>query len=369
MARRQKELVMPHLNDCCGDLNKKWYVEYSIRNPQSGKMERVRIYDKINGYSTYNERFDFAQKIIKTLSDGIRSGSISFQELVEYEDLLLYDGEGGLSRKRQTKAGSIRIYLSDFLRMKELEINRKSFETYRSKLRLFCLYAERCKLIDKPATYYSNEIMIDFFRELAQRKNLSRKSIEKYQQILHSFFKYLNKKKIITENPVCDIPRVGVIKDKAPAAIPASMRRMLQKVIEDKDPQLWMFICFIYYMAIRPGKELRLMRLNQIDYDSRKISIPNFNSKNGRTEAVDVPDQLYDMIVNKWKLHTYNQDLYVFGRVFEPGEKCLSVNNMSTRFNRFRDYLKLPESVKLYSWKHSGAQELANLGINIYELQ
>ena len=40
MARKQKEIVMPHLNDCCGDLKKQWFVEYSIRNPKTGKMER-----------------------------------------------------------------------------------------------------------------------------------------------------------------------------------------------------------------------------------------------------------------------------------------------------------------------------------------
>jgi len=31
MARRKKEIVVPHLNDCGGDLTKKWYVEYSIK--------------------------------------------------------------------------------------------------------------------------------------------------------------------------------------------------------------------------------------------------------------------------------------------------------------------------------------------------
>ena len=43
MARRKKEIVMPHLNDCGGDLTKKWYVEYSIRNPKTDKMEGLRI--------------------------------------------------------------------------------------------------------------------------------------------------------------------------------------------------------------------------------------------------------------------------------------------------------------------------------------
>ncbi|MDR1098040.1 MAG: site-specific integrase [Tannerella sp.] len=369
MARRQKEIIMPHLNDCGGDLTRKWYVEYSIRNPQSGKMERIRVYDGINLFSTRQERFDFSQKIIKQFSEQIKEGSISYQEFVEYEDLLLYDGEGSFTRKRKAKAGNIKIYLSDFLQLKKLEVNKKSFETYQSKLRLFCLYAEKNSLINKPVTQYTNEIITDFLRDLVSRKKLSRKSIEKYEQILHSFFKYLNRKKVVPENPVCDIPKIGIVKDEAPAAIPAYMRTMFKKEIEPRDPQLWMFICFIYYMAIRPGQELRLMRLNQIDYDARKIVIPNYVSKNSDTEAVDIPDQLFELMVKKWQLHTYSQELYVFGKYFEPGEKHLSVNDMSKRFNKFRDKLKLPVSIKLYSWKHSGAQELAAQGASIYELQ
>ncbi len=39
MARRQKEIIMPHLNNCGGDLTKKWYVEYSIRNPKTQKTD------------------------------------------------------------------------------------------------------------------------------------------------------------------------------------------------------------------------------------------------------------------------------------------------------------------------------------------
>ena len=369
MARRKKEIIMPHLNDCGGDLTKKWYVEYSIRNPKTFKMERVRIYESINQFSTYEERFNLAQKVIVHYSKQIQSGNISYQEFVEYEDMLLYDGQGSFSKTRMAKVGSIKVYLSDFLKIKKLEVSSVSLRSYTSKLRLFCLYAEKQKIIDKPVTYYTNEIIVNFLRYIVEQKELSRITILKYEQILHNFFAYLKKKKIITDNPVYDIPRIGTIKDEAPAAIPKYMRKMLQQKIEPEDPQLWMFICFIYYTAIRPGFELRLMKLNQINYSSKTITIFSDFSKNNKTETIDIPDQLFDMIVNKWKLNRYNQSLFVFGKFGEPGESCLGKNNMKNRFTRFRKELKLPNSVKLYSWKHSGAQELADAGANTYELQ
>ncbi|MDR1097366.1 MAG: site-specific integrase, partial [Tannerella sp.] len=239
MARRKKELVMPHLNNCGGDLSKMWYVEYSIRNPQSGEMERVRHYDGINQCSTYEERLAEAQKVIEYYTRQIQAGSVSYQKFSEYEDLLLYDGQAAFSKKRTAPAGHIKMYLSEFLRIKSLEINVNSIRSYTSQLRLFYLYAEEKSITNKPATYYTQEIIIDFLRSLAA-KGLSRITIRKYEELLHNFFEYLKTKKIIQENPVCDIPKLGKVKDEAPAAIPDYMRRLLRKEIEPNDPQLWM---------------------------------------------------------------------------------------------------------------------------------
>jgi integrase len=369
MARRRKEVVMPHLNNCGGDMKKNWYVEYSIRNPQSGEMERIRHYDGINQFSTYGERFAAAQKIIEYYNRQITSGSISHQQVLEYEYLLLYDGQGSFTRKRTVPAGHIKIYLSEFLKVKQMEVNKTSIRTYTSQLRSFYHYAEEKDMTNKPATFYTQEIITDFLRNLVDKKGLAKVTVRKYEEILHSFFGYLKTKKIIKENPVYDIPKIGAVKDEAPAAIPDYMRKMLKKEIEGKDPQLWMFICFIYYMAIRPGHELRLLKLNQINYSSRTVIIYSDTAKNNKTSAIDIPDQLFDMIINRWKLHMYDQSLYAFGKYGEPGESPVGKNNMKNRHTEFREKLNLPESVKLYSWKHSGAQELAAQGVSIYEIQ
>jgi len=369
MARRRKELILPHLNDCGGDLTKNWYVEYSMRHPQTGKMIRNRTYDGINRFDTPKERYDFANKLIKSIQKDITDGKRDFVPMVDYLNNIGYPSESGFSQTRKAEAGTINIYLSEFIQLKELEVNKKSLETYRSKLRIFSLYSKDKGLDSKPVSCYTNTVITDFLRDLARRKQLSRRSIDKYEQILHSFFKYLVKKKVIMENPVIDIPKIGIVKDQAPAAIPKHIRQVIKSKILPADPQLWLFIEFMYYMGIRPGQELRLMRLSQIDYDAKKLIVPNYIAKNGETEAIDIPDKLYDNIVSKWKLHTYNQSWYVFGRYFEPGEKHLSINDMSKRFNAFRNQLKLPKDIKLYSWKHTGAQELAAQGASIYEIQ
>ncbi|MWW26061.1 hypothetical protein [Algibacter lectus] len=42
-----------------GDLKKRWYVYFSYRNPESGKLKRLTpIYGKANSYKTKEERLE-----------------------------------------------------------------------------------------------------------------------------------------------------------------------------------------------------------------------------------------------------------------------------------------------------------------------
>jgi len=370
MARRKKDVVWPHLNDAGGDLNKLWYVEYSLRNFRIDKMQRFRHYEGFKELKTAEERVLYAQKLIKDYTGKIKSGKIKFEETVEYEDMLVYGGGSSFLKTKKAVKESIVIHVSEFIQWKKTEIAQKTLETYRSKLRLFVDFLESKKLADKPVTQITNQVIVEFLKINSEQKHLSRKTIEKYQQILYSFFSWIiNNQKIQLVNPVMNIPRIGVIKDESPAAIPRDIRAKLYENIKNKDPQLWMAVCFIYYSAIRPGTELRLMKIKNINFDLKTIVINNYLAKNRRTEIVDIPDQLFHLISEVWKLQTYDSDMYIFGKNGQPDTMPLGKNAMRLRFNKFRDELKLSADIKYYSWKHSGAQELAEVGASTYELQ
>lgn len=96
---------MPHLVNAGGNVNKQWYVEYSVRNPESGELERIRIYEGINRFSTCGECYDAAKKIIRKIKAQIRAGNIGYKEFTDYDDLLLYDGQSRYTSKRKARKG------------------------------------------------------------------------------------------------------------------------------------------------------------------------------------------------------------------------------------------------------------------------
>ena len=40
--KRKKIVILPKLNDAGGNLSKKWFVYYSVRDPRTDKMERFK---------------------------------------------------------------------------------------------------------------------------------------------------------------------------------------------------------------------------------------------------------------------------------------------------------------------------------------
>jgi len=90
-----------------------------------------------------------------------------------------------------TRKGSIEIYLSQFIEYKKGEVNETSLHTYMSELRLFRHYLEEKKVINNAATFFTTDFITDFLHDLADKKKLSRLTILKYEQLLHSFFAFL----------------------------------------------------------------------------------------------------------------------------------------------------------------------------------
>lgn len=88
MGRQKKTIVLPHLYDAKGDMEKNWFVEYSVRNPYTDELERKRIF--IGKKKTKEERLEEAEAIIDDLRKKLASGWTPFRPAKEvYSDELL----------------------------------------------------------------------------------------------------------------------------------------------------------------------------------------------------------------------------------------------------------------------------------------
>ncbi len=350
---------------------KGWYIYLSVRDPRTGKMYPKKIEKGFAACLNAAEKRIHAQKLIKEYTQKIKNGWVPWRDEASiYEDEVNYHRENITYSKKRKAASTVRRLLSDFLSIKKTELKKKSYLTYQSKVRIFNQFIDRKNYSEYDITMISNKIILDFFDFLITTKGLDKTSIKNYKTILSCFFNYLLKRKLILKTPIYDIPKARKIKDHAPRPILQDDLKLLLSTIEKKDPQLYLACLMQFFCAIRPGVELRLLKIKHIDFWSQVININMLDAKVEQERTINIPDQLLQLITKTYKLQNYNKEMYIFSQDQKPGDTPLGINNFRMRFNYFRDNLELSKDYKFYSLKHTGAGMLLDTGqITIKDLQ
>jgi integrase len=366
MPRKQSIIIFPHLNDCGGDLSKDWYVEWKYRIQGEAMQRKERCYKGLNS-GPPELRYKLAKKIIKEKTDWLKSGKyLQGNDRRVYADELLYRTEAKLFGQFRNEIVTTRTNLSEFLRLQKQQLNHKSYMDYQSKMRMFNLWLSLNKYDELRINNIERKHIIEFASYLSE-KGLARLTINKYIQTIRAFFDFEVERGNVLNNPVVKIPKMGKIVDCAATPFTSDERLRLKEAIKPVNPQLWLACQIQYYCAIRPGTELRLMKINWIDFENMQLRVPNVEAKNNATEIVEIPEILFIELC-EYDLKHFDKTLYLFGKNGYPGIKPLGKNTLRNRFNRYREKLGIPTNRKFYSWKHTGAIELIQNGAQPYDV-
>lgn len=211
-------------------------------------------------------------------------------------------------------------------------------------------------------------MVLDFFKFLINERSLDKLTIEKYKQNLNGLFKYLLSKKLVYENPMYNIPIPPKKVDYSAQEILKEDRDLLLNVIKREDPQLYLACLFQYYCALRPGSELRLLKVKQINFNNGLVTVRSSEAKNHQTRVIQIADSFRKIII-EFGINNYEKELFVFSKNGIPGTLPVGKNTLRNRFNRFRDALGLSKDYKFYSWKHTGAGALDDINVPLRDIQ
>ena len=369
--KREVMIKLPVLFDAGGDLKKKWYILFYVKNPKSNKLERQRMYKGINDVHTLKARYAVGEKMLNHWKEKLLSGwSPLNDENIIYDDNLQFQSFIKHYKIQKSKNGTFRFFASKFIDFVKNNLEDATVSTYRSKLRMFDGWLETNNLNEVDVSVINQPVMVKFFTFIIEERKLSKVSIKKYRQILSQVFNYIRKDKDrkLLINPCFDLPETKRLNDSAPQPIQELDIEVFKEIIEKEDPQLWLAISFEYYCFIRPGKELRLLKIGDIDFGRGIVRVNPVNSKTVERN-ISIPSVFLNILRNTYKLHTYDRKMYVFGKDRIPGFEHYGKNNLRYRFAKIRDKIQMPEMYKLYSWKHTGNIRALESGISITEIQ
>lgn len=369
MARTKQLINYAHLNDQHGDLSKCWFVEYSFRLPGTDTYRRKRVYDGL-GTGTEAERRAIAARHIEAINQYLKSGEY-LQHDANYSPVSLSDGYRPEQKRYVEALESMKLpaAIRGYIAYKQPTLKPKSIQDNRSKLLDFERWAAD-NLGDVLLSEITRENVCSYLHHLADSRKLCRKTIEKSEQVIRCLFDYAETNKLIAphSNPVYKIPNYGRVIDCSPEPYTEDERTRLKNTISKRDPYLWLACEMIYYCAIRPGTELRLLRIKHINFESSTITIPADLAKNKRRESVNVPSIVMEQM-ELLHLDRYDPELYVFGTNGVPSMVPTGKNTMRNRFNEYRELLHISKDHKFYSWKHTGAISAISNGANPMELK
>ncbi len=349
-------MIPPKVNTCGGDLSKKWFVYYSVRNPRTGKMERFKDYKGLQKYKSFESRLEEAERMAQEYLDKLENGWTPLEDTSKgvYEDQLEYRHIVDIYNIKKSKNRTINYYGSKFMEEVIKKNSHGTANTYRSKLRTFNAWLNAKGFGGVDITAIDNRAIIEFFNFLIEDRKLSQRSIQKYKQIIFNLFESIVEEKALKINPVYKIPSTDRINDSAPRPVQQFDIATFRKYIQKHDPQLWMAIEFEFNCYIRPGEELRKLKIGDIDFARGLIHINRSNFKARRENVKEIPEHFLMKLRNEYKLHKYPREHYVIGRNNKPGPEYLGKNNLRFRFVKYREALNMPTEYKFYSWKHTG---------------
>lgn len=354
MGRRKVKFVLPKLNNCGGDMKKEWYVEYSYRDERIDKLERFRVYERFKQIDTAKMRYEHAQNIINEITEKILSGWTPFDlENIIINNNIAYNIQARVYGSRERSEKNLFFYINAFLEEKKPIVSKKTYQDYTSKLRIFhqWLYSKGKKNIF--AQDITNDMMSEFSYYLINERKLERRTIRDFTARISQLYNWMIKKRFTNKSPVYDLPEGKQRADHSAQPMTKEDAKLLLNHMKKNDEQVYLFCAMIFYCAIRPGTELRLLKVKDINFFTNTITIREENAKT--TEGIiNMPPEII-RILKSMKISSYDRDFYIFGKGKEPGLECWGKNYFRLEHIKYRDELKLPKEYKLYSWKVTGA--------------
>lgn len=313
-------------------LDKTWFVSFKDENGKEQKR-----YGKLNNIPSLEQRLAEAQRIIDDLN----------------KERSLFTAN--------SLNGSLLKYLENAVESRKAGKKLLTRYGYDSKLKVFAEWYRVSKY--PPVTDHMGN---NFLAWLAKRDSInSNTSINDYRRQLKSFFQDLVDFGFIAINPFSKtkkLPQRTTTKSWFRKPIQKKLKGLMS---EQGDVQLWLCCMIQFYCFVRPGDEMRHLRVGDIFKDSKgwKFRLSGSSLKTGRFRFIPIPPAL------KSQLEDYISDaddsFYIFGKEGQPGKKTVGRNFFYNRHRIYMNQLGLGKGYSLYSWKNTGAVMMYQEGVKM----
>lgn len=375
-----KNFSTPKIYTANGDLKKRWYVYFSFRNPNTGKLKRVTpFYGDAHKYKTKEERLYvlsvYRKKILELLKAGFNPfedntelyekrkeaqqkqtlepvQKITTVEIQKDENSSLQQNIATLQQPVATDNCVVDVLTVkeafDFaLKIKKTSVSDRTYKDYNSKINKFLDWLKKNTKVNT-IDQLSKKVLQQYLNEVLHKTTPRNRN--NYRLELSSLMQVLEDNEIVDTN---HLKAIKVLKAN-PERNKTYSKNTQEKIfsyLEDKDPHLLLFIKFISYNFLRPIEVCRI-QIKDINLEQRTIT---FKAKNKLSKIKIIPDILFNELPD---LSEFNPEDYLFTQHQLGGQWDATENNkrdyFSKRFKRIvKKHFNLGKDYGLYSFRHT----------------
>ena len=361
----KKKFSNPKVYTANGNLKKRWYVYFSFRDPNSGKLKRLTpFYGNANQYKTKEERMEvlivYQKVLLRLLKQGynpfldntevhkkLHSKNTETQTKPSSLQNLSESSQNTIAVEKEPKLG-LREAFDLGLKLKEKLISERTKKDYENKINVFLKWIDENQPNLKTIDSLTKKNVSAFLNHIQGKT--SPRNRNNYRTDLCSIIQVLEDSEFVASNVIKKIP---ILKTKPERHKPYTRetQEAIFSYLEDEDPILLLFIKFISFGFMRPIEVCRL-KIKNFDIESRTI---RFKAKNSSFKTKIIPEILWEALPDLSNLEGENT-LFTpnqIGGVWDTNENNKR-DYFSKRFKRVvKDHFDFGADYGLYSFRHT----------------
>ena len=332
-----------------------WYISYYVKNPATGKLKLFRV--KVNRYHNQKERIQAAKEIMAGLQERLALG---WNPMV--------------SKAAPMATVPAFLVFDTYLRVKSKEMEKQSYATYASYVRIFrgWLELQGCSGTT-PISAITEGTARKYMNYLETEKSVSPRSYNNYLSFMVTFMDWMKDKGYIQENVFTGIKR-------KPRRLMAKKRRMLTDEelgtlftwLQENNPE-YLAVCLLCYCCFMRPKEIALLRCGDIDLQKQLVHVRAEIAKNDKESFRTIPDAMMPAIR---RLDLSHREWFLFGdhpgvrSDFRPAREAGAKKRFSDYWaTTVREACGFGMEVQFYSQKDTGITNMLGEGVAINLVQ
>jgi integrase len=325
------------------DIKKDWFVYFRFKNQETGNPKLFVYKAGINLVKSKRARIAEANSLREVLHSRLYEENwnpFTSDTNVTIQQKVLID------------------VLNEIMSTKRTVMKPKSVRTYDDILKMFIKWLKKCDYDHLYPANFSPVMARAYLDYLLSEHNYKGKSHNGQLGIIKYFFNAMIDREIIAKNPFKGIKELPEDVGKN-HAFSYEEKMKLKEILLKHDKQLYYFVQFVYYCFIRRS-ELIQLKVGDIDFSNKTITVQSAVSKNRKQQSVIIPVS-FEPVIYEMGLDKQPKDSYIFSHNLMPGvNKLARADYITFKLRKFMNLLKIGKEKNLYSWKATGVSELYN---------